>query len=60
MVAQTNPQWFLLLKSHVQEHVVLMARDQVTKFFQISVQEAQSRGEPVPQIDPAAIEAALL
>ncbi len=36
-----------------------MARDQVTKFFQISVQEAQARGEMVPQIDPAAIEAAI-
>ena len=57
--AQVNPQGFALLQAHVQEHVGLMARDQVTKFFQISVQEAQSRGEPVPQIDPAAIEAAI-
>ena len=57
--SQVNPQGFALLQAHVQEHVGLMARDQVTKFFQISVQEAQSRGEPVPQIDPAAIEAAI-
>jgi len=57
--AQVNPQGFALLQAHVQEHVGLMARDQVTKFFQISVQEAQARGEMVPQIDPAAIEAAI-
>ena len=57
--AQVNPQGFALLQAHVQEHVGLMARDQVTKFFQISVQEAQARGEIVPQIDPAAIEAAI-
>ena len=57
--AQVNPQGFAMLQAHVQEHVGLMARDQVTKFFQISVQEAQARGEMVPQIDPAAIEAAI-
>ena len=57
--AQVNPQGFAMLQAHVQEHVGLMARDQVTKFFQISVQEAQARGEIVPQIDPAAIEAAI-
>ena len=57
--AQVNPQGFALLQAHVQEHVGLMARDQVTKFFQIAVEEAQARGEMVPQIDPAAIEAAI-
>ncbi len=57
--SQVNPQGFALLQAHVQEHVGLMARDQVTKFFQISVEEAQARGEMVPQIDPAAIEAAI-
>jgi len=57
--SQVNPQGFALLQAHVQEHVGLMARDQVTKFFQISVQEAQERGEPIPRIDPAAIEAAI-
>ena len=36
-----------------------MARDQVNKFFQVSMQEAQARGEMVPQIDPAAVEAAI-
>ena len=57
--SQVNPQGYGLLQSHVQEHVGLMARDQVTKFFQVSMQEAQARGEMVPQVDPAAIEAAI-
>jgi hypothetical protein len=57
--SQVNPQGFALLQAHVQEHVGLMARDQVTKFFQISIQEAQARGEMVPQVDPAALEAAV-
>ena len=57
--SQVNPQGFALLQAHVQEHVGLMARDQVTKFFQISIQEAQARGEMMPQVDPAALEAAV-
>ena len=52
MVAQANPQGFLMLQSHVQEHVSALARDQVTKFFQTMIQEAQQRGEEVPQIAP--------
>ena len=40
MVAQANPQGFLMLQSHVQEHVSALARDQVTKFFETMVQEA--------------------
>ena len=59
MVSQANPQGFLLLQSHVQEHVSLLARDQVTKFFQKMMEEAQQRGEPVPQIAPESIEAAI-
>ena len=57
--SQVNPQGFALLQAHVQEHIGLMARDQVTKFFQVSIQEAQAKGEMVPQIDPAAVEAAI-
>ena len=57
--SQVNPQGYGLLQSHVQEHVGLMARDQVTKFFQVSMQEAQAKGEMVPQVNPAAIEAAI-
>jgi hypothetical protein len=37
----------------------MMARDQVTTFFQKSVEAAQMEGQPVPQIDPAAVEAAI-
>ena len=58
MVAQANPQGFLMLQSHVQEHVSALARDQVTKFFQTMIQEAQQRGEQPPQIAPEAVEAA--
>jgi hypothetical protein len=43
LVAQANPQGFLLLQSHVQEHVSALARDQVTKFFQTMIQEAQQK-----------------
>ena len=59
MVAQANPQGFLLLQSHVQEHVSALARDQVTKFFQTMVQEAMQKGEQPPQIAPEAVEAAI-
>ena len=59
MVAQANPQGFLLLQSHVQEHVSALARDQVTKFFQTMIQEAVARGEQPPQIAPQAVEAAI-
>ena len=57
--SQANPQGYVMLQAHVQEHVGMMARDQVTKFFQKTMEEAQARGEPVPQIDPAAVEAAI-
>tara|TARA_B100000674_G_scaffold224054_1_gene183928 strand:+ start:3209 stop:5602 length:2394 start_codon:yes stop_codon:yes gene_type:complete len=59
LASQTNPQGYALLQSHVQEHVGMLARDQVTKFFQTMIQEAVERGEEVPQINPAAIEAAI-
>ncbi len=59
LASQANPQGYALLQSHVQEHVGLLARDQVTKFFQTMIQEAVERGEEVPQINPAAIEAAI-
>jgi len=57
--AQTNPQGFIMLQAHVQEHVGMMARDQVTTFFQKTAEEAQMNGEPVPQINPEAVEAAI-
>ena len=57
--SQANPQGYIMLQAHVQEHVGMMARDQVTTFFQKTIQEAQARGEQVPQIDPASVEAAI-
>jgi len=59
MVSQANPQGFLLLQSHVQDHVSLLARDQVTKFFQLAMQEAMARGEQPVAPTPEAIEAAI-
>ena len=57
--SQANPQGYIMLQAHVQEHVGMMARDQVTTFFQKTIQEAQARGEQVPQMDPASVEAAI-
>ena len=57
--SQANPQGYLMLQAHVQEHVGLMARDQVTTFFQKASEEAQMNGEPVPEINPEAVEAAI-
>ena len=57
--AQANPQGYLMLHAHVQDHVGLMARDQVTTFFQKSMEAAQMAGQQVPEIDPAAMEAAI-
>ena len=57
--SQANPQGYLMLHAHVQDHIGMMARDQVTTFFQKSVEAAQMAGQPVPQIDPAAVEAAI-
>jgi len=57
--SQANPQGYLMLHAHVQDHIGMMARDQVTTFFQKSVEAAQMEGQPVPQIDPAAVEAAI-
>ena len=57
--SQANPQGYIMLQAHVQEHVGMMARDQVTTFFQKAMQEAQMKGEQIPQIDPSAVEAAI-
>ena len=58
-VATANPQGFLLLQAHVQEHVSFLARDQVAAFFTNAQQQAQQAGEPVPTIDPTVIESAV-
>ncbi|MFZ9029572.1 MAG: portal protein, partial [Crocinitomicaceae bacterium] len=36
--SQANPQGYIMLQAHVQEHVGMMARDQVTTFFQKSME----------------------
>jgi hypothetical protein len=58
-VSTANPQAFILLQSHIQEHVGFHSRDLVREMFQKIFQEAQARGEPIPQIDPNAVEAAV-
>lgn len=55
----SNPQAFMLLQAHVQEHVAMHARDLVQEMFNGVMQQAQMQGEVVPQIDPAALEAAV-
>jgi len=57
--SQANPQGYLMLHAHVQDHIGLMARDQVTTFFQKSMEAAKMAGQQVPEIDPAAMEAAI-
>ena len=57
--SQANPQGYLMLHAHVQEHVGLMARDQVTTFFQKSMEAAQQAGQQPPPLDPDAVEAAI-
>lgn len=57
----TNPQAFMMLNSHVQEHVAMHARDLVQDMFSKVMQQAQMENpnEPVPQINPDALEAAV-
>ena len=55
-VGTANPQAFVLLLSHVQEHIGALARDQVMAFFQEAAQQAMQAGEPVPQIAPDLVE----
>jgi len=55
-VGTANPQAFVLLLSHVQEHIGALARDQVIAFFQEAAQQAMQAGEPVPQIAPDLVE----
>jgi hypothetical protein len=54
---QANPQAFLLLQSHIQDHVSMFARDVVEDVFKRGIEQATMMGEPVPQVDPNVIEA---
>jgi hypothetical protein len=51
-----NPQAFMMLQSHVQQHVAMHARDLVQEMFMKASEQA---GEPMPQINPDALEAAV-
>ena len=52
-----NPQAFLALQAHIQDHVAMFARDIVQEVFRKTIEEAQMRGEAIPQVDPNAVEA---
>ncbi len=54
---QANPQAFLILQAHVQDHVSMFARDIVQEVFKNASEQAQMAGEPIPQIDPNVVEA---
>ncbi len=54
---QGNPNAFMVLQGHIQDHVAMFARDIVTEVLKKKIQEAQQRGEIIPQIDPSVIEA---
>jgi len=55
----SNPQAFMMLQAHVQQHVAMHARDLVQEMFNQAAQQAMAQGEMVPQINPDALEAAV-
>ena len=59
MVSQANPQGYVMLQAHLQEHISMLARDQVNAFFQRALQETMAAEGIMPQIDPATVEAAI-
>lgn len=52
-----NPQAFLLLQAHIQDHVALFARDIVQDVLQKAAERSMQAGEQIPQIDPNVVEA---
>ena len=57
--SQLNPQGFIMLHSHIQDHVAALARDQVKMFFEKLNEEAVMRGEPPAQIANEMVDAAI-
>ena len=57
--SQLNPQGFIMLHSHIQDHVSALARDQVRMFFEKLNEEAVMRGEPPAQIANEMVDAAI-
>jgi len=56
---QANPQAFLILQAHIQEHVSIFARDVIKEMLEKGIQEAMAAGQQPPQINPDAAEAAV-
>jgi len=56
---QANPQAFLILQAHIQEHVSIFARDVIKEMLETGIQEAMAAGQQPPQINPDAAEAAV-
>jgi hypothetical protein len=56
---QANPQAFLILQAHIQEHVSIFARDVIKEMLDKGIQEATAAGMQPPQINPDAAEAAV-
>ena len=55
----SNPQAFMMLQSHVQQHVAMHARDLVQEMFTELTNQAIAQGEAIPQVNPDALEAAV-
>ena len=55
----SNPQAFMMLQAHVQEHVAMHARDLVQEMFTQLANQAMAQGEMIPQVNPDALEAAV-
>ena len=49
----------MAMQAHVQEHIAMHSRDLVQEMFQKLGAQAQAQGEPIHQIDPDALEAAV-
>ncbi len=57
--AQMNPQGFMMMHSHLQDHVAALARDQVKMFFEKMNEEAVMNGEPPAAIANEMVDAAI-
>ena len=57
--AQMNPQGFMMMHSHLQDHVAALARDQVKMFFEKLNEEAVMNGQPPAAIANEMVDAAI-
>jgi hypothetical protein len=56
---QANPQAFLILQAHIQDHVSIFALDVIKEMLEKGIQESIAAGQQPPQINPDAAEAAV-